>query len=108
MTIDEYQTLALRTAAPGDEDRRLVTACLGLSGEVGEFTDHVKKWFAQGHPVDYDKLALELGDVLWYVALAADALGVPLSAIARANVHKLEVRYGGTFTSDASQHRAAR
>ena len=43
---------------------------------IGEAIDIVKKWLAQGHPLDREHLAKELGDVAWYLAEAATALDV--------------------------------
>jgi NTP pyrophosphatase (non-canonical NTP hydrolase) len=38
------------------------------------------------------KIAMELGDVLWYVAALADDLGVTLDQVANWNVDKLQRR----------------
>ncbi len=100
--LDGYQREAARTRA-GNPD--IFVGALGLAGEVGEFADHVKKWYAQGHPLDHDKLINELGDILWYIACSADALGADLSEIARRNIEKLRVRYPNGFTTEASMNR---
>ena len=47
---------------------------MGLCGESGEAIDIVKKWLAQGHELDREHLAKELGDIAWYLAEAATAL----------------------------------
>ena len=39
-----------------------------------------------------DGLALELGDVLWYISTLADDLGVTLEEVAKANIEKLQSR----------------
>lgn len=101
MNANEYQLLAMRTANDGD----LVNAALGLAGESGEVADLIKKVEFQGHILDEDKLVEELGDVLWYVALAAETLGVPLEDIMRRNIDKLWSRYPAGFDPERSQHR---
>lgn len=105
LTFNEYQRESARTRA-GEPD--LILAALGLTGEAGEFADHVKKWYAQGHEIDEDKLALELGDLLWYIACAADALGRRMSHIAIGNVAKLAARYPDGFTVERSMNRGTK
>lgn len=100
--FSEYQEEARRTMS-GDPD--LVTAALGLAGEAGEFADHLKKVLAQGHPFDPLAFIGEAGDILWYLSLAADALGTTLDVIARQNIKKLRARYPGGFTTKASLKR---
>lgn len=102
MTLDEYQLLAMRTAA----DAPIECAAMGLCGEAGEFADMLKKHLYHGHPLVRDEASKELGDVLWYIALACDRLGVSLEAVARANVEKLRVRYPEGFSTEASLRRA--
>ncbi len=73
----------------------LVYACLGLANEAGEVAGKVKKIMRQGRgiePADVDKLVLELGDVLWYLAAAAQELKTPLAEVASRNLAKLESR----------------
>jgi NTP pyrophosphatase (non-canonical NTP hydrolase) len=86
----------------------LLNAALGLTGEAGEFADTIKKIVFHNHPVDSESthaLALELGDILWYVALAASGIGYPLDAIRALNVKKLNTRYPNGFDAARSIHR---
>lgn len=107
MHLNEYQRAAMRTANTElTDDGRLMNACLGLSGEVGEFCDLVKKSMFQGKQRDYGMLEKELGDVLWYVALAAEALNTPLEAIGLLNITKLKARYPEGFSVERANNRA--
>lgn len=106
MTMREYQGLAARTCGQADWRDAILMACLGLAGEVGEFVDLIKKQRFHGHGEDVLKLGNELGDVLWYVAAAATALGFDLGAVAENNINKLRKRYPEGFSSEASQRRA--
>ena len=109
--FDEYQELALRTASPQStksEQTLLDAAALGLSGESGEIADHVKKILYHGHPLDddtRDKIAKEIGDILWYCAVGARGINMSLAEIARMNVEKLRKRYPEGFSTEKSLHR---
>lgn len=106
MDANEYQLLALRTEAPGRSRReRLLNAALGLCGEAGEFADTLKKAEFHGHMLDEAELYKELGDVLWYAALACDALGVSMGEVMTQNIEKLRRRYPEGFSSERSIHR---
>ena len=103
MTINEYQELAMRTANPEvDRDGMLLNGVMGLCGEAGECIDLVKKNRFQGHELDRDRLIGELGDVAWYLAEAAYALGVDLEEVLSRNVEKLRKRYPQDFTREQS------
>lgn len=78
---------------------------MGLNGEAGEAIDILKKHLYQGHELDREHLAKELGDVAWYLAVTADALGYTLEDILQMNVQKLRARYPDGFDSDRSVHR---
>lgn len=103
MTINEYQALAMTTLNP-ELSRKdvLINSVMGLCGESGEAIDIVKKWLAQGHPLDKAHLAKELGDIAWYLAEAATALDIPLEDILQANIHKLKARYPEGFSRERS------
>ena len=130
MTINEYQKLALRTEAPKElyrnpeaatmafvtlgaitnpEDNmssvRLLEGLMGLNGEAGEAMDILKKVLFQGHKLDREHVALELGDIAWYLALAADAIGYDLETIFQKNIDKLKARYPDGFETEKSQNR---
>ena len=106
MTINEYQKLAMTTLNPALEKKDiLINGVMGLCGESGEAIDIVKKWLAQGHELDRDKLAKELGDIAWYLAETAYALDIPLEDILRGNIEKLKKRYPEGFSSEKSINR---
>ena len=106
MTINEYQKLAMTTLNPAlSEKDVLINGVMGLCGESGEAIDIVKKWLAQGHELDKEKLAKELGDICWYLAETATALGYDLEDIMAANIEKLKKRYPEGFDSQKSIHR---
>ena len=108
MTINEYQTAALRTAQTDKLTARelLLNSALGLCGESGEVADLVKKHRFQGHDLDFEHIAKELGDVAWYLAVGAYAIGLDLESIFRMNIEKLKARYPNGFSTDRSLHRA--
>lgn len=106
MTLNEYQVLAQRTSNRAlDGKGHLFNGVLGLAGEAGECADLVKKcYFQDARPID-DDLIDELGDVLWYVAETAAAMGWSMDAIAEHNIEKLRWRYPEGFSADRSLHR---
>ena len=103
MNINEYQLLAMTTLNPAlDKKDVLINSVMGLCGESGEAIDIVKKWLAQGHELDREHLAKELGDIAWYLAEAATALDIPLEDILQANIDKLKKRYPQGFETKRS------
>ena len=106
MTINEYQKLAMTTLNPAlSEKDVLINGVMGRCGESGEAIDIVKKWLAQGHELDKEKLAKELGDICWYLAETATALGLSLEDIMEANIKKLRTRYPEGFDAARSVNR---
>ncbi len=105
MNPNEYQKLALRTANKDPEYPRIINGVLGLAGEAGECADIVKKHLFQGHELNKEKLLDEIGDVLWYCAYSADALGLQLEDIMQHNIDKLAKRYPEGFAADKSINR---
>jgi len=93
----------------GANIERLLTAGVGINAEGGEFLEIVKKMVFQGKPWDdhnREHLIIELGDLLWYVAQATQALGVSFEEVIERNITKLEKRYpGGSFDIYYSEHR---
>ncbi len=78
---------------------------MGLCGESGEVIDILKKHLSQGHELNKEKMAEELGDVAWYLAETAYALGYDLEDILQRNIDKLQKRYPDGFTVEDSIHR---
>ena len=108
MTLNDYQREAMRTAEGGrDGDLGLTCMALGIAGEAGEVADYVKKVVGHRHPLDREKMAKELGDVLWYLTILAQRFGFSLEEVARLNVEKLRKRYPEGFSPERSLHRAA-
>ena len=96
----DYQALINRMNRMSSEENVrvevLLTAALGLSGEAGEFADHVKKLMF--HDKVYDEkrrgeMILELGDIMWYVMQACIVLKVELSDVIQLNEEKLKSRH---------------
>lgn len=103
MNFNEYQKLALRTA---NKDKDLViNAALGLAGESGEVADLIKKHLFQGHELNKEKIVDELGDILWYIAIMAEGLGVEMEVIPTHNINKLRKRYPNGFEAERSINR---
>jgi NTP pyrophosphatase (non-canonical NTP hydrolase) len=106
MDFTQYQRDAARTENKMlSENEQLVCAAIGIFSEGGEFAGEVKKWRYQGHDFDRVKAEKELGDVLWYLSLAASAMGISLECIAEGNIAKLRERYPGDFSPAASINR---
>jgi NTP pyrophosphatase (non-canonical NTP hydrolase) len=105
--MDEYQQLALRTAGHTEDRQKVLTyTALGLTGESGEVAEMIKKAFFHGHALDQGALSKELGDVLWYLAVMADGLGLSLESIAAENIAKLRARYPEGFSEERSRARS--
>lgn len=104
MTINEYQKLALRTANKTG-DKQIVNSALGLCGESGEVADIIKKAYFQGHVLEEAKVIEELGDVAWYIATMAHALGTDLETVLERNIEKLKKRYPEGFSEEKSINR---
>lgn len=86
-------------------DQHLLNGALGLAGEAGEVADLIKKIMFQGHSMDWERIAKELGDILWYVAETANAIGYDLDTVMQMNIDKLKKRYPDGFSTERSKHR---
>lgn len=108
MDFNTYQALALETdQVPGSADlhtpgvadddtgRTLLVPMLGLAGEAGELLSEYKKHLRDGaaHRLFRERVAEELGDLLWYVANVASKFEIPLEQIAVDNLAKVRARW---------------
>lgn len=110
MKSNDYQQTALLYKAMSDfkidgSIVRLLEGVMGLVGESGECDELLKKHIFQGHPLDREHMAKELGDVAWYLALAADALGYDLDTILKMNIDKISHRYPEGYDDERSLYR---
>ena len=106
MEINDYQKLALKTLNKNlDKKEILINSVMGLCGESGEAIDLVKKHLYQGHELDKERFAKELGDIAWYLAEAAHAINMDLDDIFKLNIEKLEKRYPNGFNQNNSINR---
>lgn len=106
MNVNDYQKAALRTEqGMSKEYPRLLNGLMGLNGEAGEALDELKKHMFQGHWLDKEHIAKELGDVAWYLAVSADAIGFDLETIFQMNIDKLKARYPDGFEVEKSVNR---
>lgn len=109
MNLNEYQKLALRTGRAKDAPDEIFHLLLGLSGEVGEISEKVKKVIRDRNSdfstLDKDDLKKELGDVLWYIASLANYFDIPLEAIGDANIKKLASRLERGVISGSGDNR---
>ncbi len=94
MTLDQFQQAATRTMnASLTDSERLLDAAAGIAEEAGEVLAHVRKHLFQGRDLDQQRLADELGDVLWCVATVATCAGLSLGDVAALNQAKLATRH---------------
>jgi NTP pyrophosphatase (non-canonical NTP hydrolase) len=88
------------------QNTRLLHAILGLTTETGELATVLKKLVYYGKQYSDQDLKRaftdELGDLLWYVALACDTLGLDLSEVMAANIRKLQARFPDRFSEHAA------
>ena len=124
MNGKEYQNLAMRTNdgkatnrllnmtlsdttenGIGEDTGAVLNACLGLSGEVGEFNDMIKKWIFHEKDLDEEHLKKELGDIMWYIAMMCHAFRWDLDEIMEMNIDKLKARYPKGFDTDIANNR---
>ncbi len=119
MTGADYQYLAMRTNDGNSTERLnkaldgrmdydmggIVMATMGLSGEVGELNDMIKKWIFHKTDMDITHAKKELGDITWYVACMAHSFGWDLDEILQMNIDKLRTRYPDGFSIERANHR---
>lgn len=130
MTPNEYQELAQRTEC--DQKRatariasmtltetstylphqltlmRLNHSIIGMAGEVGELASVVEGLVYYGKSADFSTLINlheELGDLLWYVAEACNAIGIGMEDVMKSNIEKLRKRYPEKYSDDLAANR---
>ena len=97
MTFDEYQKKALATLIRHpDPQMNKTILVMGVAGEAGEVVEKWKKVVAYKDGVLTDEeraeFGKELADVIWYIAVLAEELGLSLGDLMQQNVEKLASR----------------
>jgi len=90
MDFNEYQSKTSETAKTNIKGD-VFYLTLGLCGEAGEVADKIKKNIRDGE-LDINSLALELGDVMWYIAQLCEAYKLNMNDVAEMNIEKLRGR----------------
>lgn len=107
LTPDGFQKMCVRTGGKLEMlELELARGGLGIAGEAGEVADHIKKLLFHGvvqNEDELEKLATEMGDVLWYIAVLAHDLEFPLSYVMWKVTQKLEKRYPNGFNHAEAQ-----
>jgi len=112
MNPTDYISNALLTKSshfdPNSVDPDLIHAIFGLVTESGELMDIVKRAFFYGkgkEAVDLVHVKEEIQDILWYVALACNNLGVSFEEMMDKNIAKLRARYPNKFNTEDAYNR---
>lgn len=106
MRANEYQKLAMRTCSISYDQREdmLRHAVFGLASEAGEVAGILQKEY-QGHEFDKEHMKKELGDCLWMIAEACNALDFDLGDVMQTNIDKLKARFPEGFSAERSINR---
>jgi NTP pyrophosphatase (non-canonical NTP hydrolase) len=81
--------------------------CMGLSGELGELIDAIKKSIFYRKPLDRANAVEELGDIEFYLEGLRQGLGITREETIEGNISKLGTRYSGfNYSDDAATLRA--
>ncbi len=94
MKFNEYQTKATVTGSYPTIGSKLIYPVIGLSGECGELSEKVKKYFRDNTPKEefIEGIIKEGGDVLWYLSEIFTVLNISLEYVAIQNLEKLQDR----------------
>lgn len=109
MDANTYQTAALKTAIYPNQGQNFIYPTLGLVGEAGEVAEKAKKIIRDGDGTlsseTREKMAMELSDVCWYIAVLAYELEYSLGDIMQMNIDKLASRQQRGVLSGSGDNR---
>lgn len=97
MDLTTFQQRAMKTDRnPGENEISRMIPLAGLASETGELLGEYKKYLRDGesHQLFRERIAEEVGDLLWYLANVATKFGLDLSKVAEQNLSKCESRWG--------------
>ena len=97
MDFNEYQEKAKETAIYPKLSPSWLFPSIGLSGELGEVMEKLKKIIRDDNGIITDEkkteLKREIGDILWYLSILSHELGLSLQEIAETNIEKIKSRH---------------
>ena len=95
MKFREYQIQAAHIDFCHQDTEGRMIAILGLLGEAGSLATEYKKYLRDGdsHRLFSERIAEELGDILWYVTSIASQFGLDLEQLAEKNIEKCNNRW---------------
>lgn len=105
-TLENKDFASLKERLSDDENIRLTHSVMGLSSEVGEFVDLVKKKIFYGKEFDKVKAVSELGDILWFLGQTCNTLGISLEDVMINNYSKLSTRFKTGYNNEAAIHKS--
>ena len=115
MDTKKYKELVLKTESKDFDSistrlndkraLRLLHGSCGIATEAGELLDAMKKHIFYGKEVDTVNVVEEVGDLMWYIAIILDELGVEFEDVMDKNINKLKARYGNKFSEDSANSR---
>lgn len=104
MNFREYQEQATQKEYSIQDGDSIADPLLGVVSGAGSLSGEYKKFLRDGlgHQLFTEKVAEELGDILWYLAVFANKLGLDLNLIAEQNLEKCRNRWGWLRTQECS------
>ena len=106
MDIREFQRVSTRTLNKElSKEQQVSNMIFGANGELGEVTDILKKFLFQGHKLDKQHLAEEIGDTLFYIVNLCTIYNLDVEDILQGNVDKLKKRFPQGFETERSINR---
>lgn len=95
--------------------RDIIHSIVGIATESGELCERLTAIIENHHnktlshenltAEDITNIYEEFGDVLWYLAIGCEALGVTLEQVMSANITKLQKRFPEKFTEEKANNR---
>lgn len=106
--LKAYQDFTITTAiypeAGTGSKCALMYLALGLSGEAGEVSEKIKKFYRDG-PIDTEEVLKEVGDVFYYLTRLVDEMGGDVEDVLRRNMAKLQSRQKRGVLSGSGDNR---
>lgn len=87
------------------KEANLIHGIMGLSGEVGELLDTIKKHVIYKKELDYENVVEELGDIEFYLEQLRQEFDIDRDETLESNIIKLNKRYPTGYSNQLAQDR---